>query len=393
MQKKILFAGGSHSDIPMIEAARKLNYFVITSGNNPLDKGHVLADQVVLADFSDKNAILEVAKALKINAICSSSNDFSVVSCSYVAQELVLPGFDSYETTLMLHHKNQFRELASSIGMPIPKTKIFSGYKSLCNGDVLDLKYPLMVKPIDLTGGKGIRKISEPSEFPLNLLEITQLSHKNEVVVEEFIKGTLHSFSTFLVNKKIVFDYADNEYSFLNPYLVATSSSPGRFSNEIRCELKKEIEKLAQELKLVDGLLHAQFILEDSSFKFIEFTRRCPGDFYSVPVMLSTKFNHAEAIVLNSLGKSFQHLKIQDQNGFFSRHCAMPTKSGTYMGVQISNEIKNNILKYFPLLPLETDIQSFLSTKVGIYFLQYSSEIEMHEKTRNINELIRVIIE
>ena len=31
--KKMLMLGGSHAEIPMIQAARKLGYYVITTGN------------------------------------------------------------------------------------------------------------------------------------------------------------------------------------------------------------------------------------------------------------------------------------------------------------------------------------------------------------------------
>jgi len=393
MQKKILFAGGSYSDIPMIEAAKDLNLFVITSGNNPLEKGHALSDKYVLADFSDKDAILKIAKDLQINAICSSSNDFSVISAAYVAEQMGLPGFDSYQTTLILHHKNLFREFGMQINLPLPKTKIFSNRTSLYLEDVKGLSFPLMVKPVDLTGGKGIKKIMNSAEFPLDLREILLLSHNKNIVVEEFIEGSLHTYSTFIVNQKVVFDYTDNEFSYINPYLVSTSSAPGSFSDTIKNKLKIEVEKLAKKLNLVDGLLHSQFILEKNSFKFIEFTRRCSGDFYSIPVEMGTNFKHAKAIVLNSLGAPFLEISNRIQKGFFSRHCSMASKAGIFKGIDISKEIQGNIVNEFPLLLKDEYINNYLTTKASIFFLKYENEKEMQEKTARINELIKVLID
>ena len=85
-QKKILIAGGSHADIPMIKAAKKINYYVITSGNKSDDLGHQYADEYAPADFSDKEQVLAIAVKHNIDAIISSCNDFSAISCAYVAE-------------------------------------------------------------------------------------------------------------------------------------------------------------------------------------------------------------------------------------------------------------------------------------------------------------------
>ena len=108
-----------------------------------------------MADFSDKEAILSLAKDLKIDAICSSSNDFSIISSAYVAENLSLPGFDDFATTMRLHHKDLFRSLALEIDLKRTKSLSFDFSK----GDVLeinDMQFPVIVKPVDLTGGKGI---------------------------------------------------------------------------------------------------------------------------------------------------------------------------------------------------------------------------------------------
>ena len=68
--KKLLIAGGGYADIPLINAAKDLGYYVITSGNRPDELGHKESDEYRYADFSEPETMLELAKALKIDAIC-----------------------------------------------------------------------------------------------------------------------------------------------------------------------------------------------------------------------------------------------------------------------------------------------------------------------------------
>jgi len=161
---KILIFGGGYADVPMILAAKKMGFHVITSGNRVDDIGHQYADEVHLEDFSDPVAMHELAKRLQVDAICPSCNDFAATSAAFVAAELGLPGYDSYKTSLLLHHKDRYRKYASSIGVLSPRAFSFASTR-----EALRLKpsisYPAIVKPVDLTGGKGISVIHNDAEF------------------------------------------------------------------------------------------------------------------------------------------------------------------------------------------------------------------------------------
>ena len=95
-KKKLLIAGGGYADIPLILSAKKLGYYVITSGNRPNELGHKYSDEYKKADFSDPDAIFNLSKDLKVSAICACCNDFSALSAAYAAEKLGLPGHDPY---------------------------------------------------------------------------------------------------------------------------------------------------------------------------------------------------------------------------------------------------------------------------------------------------------
>lgn len=390
MKKKILLiTGGSYSDIPLIKAGQELGYHVITSGNNPNDLGHKYSNEVQLEDFSNKEAMLELATKLNIDAICSSSNDFSVISSSYIAQKLNLKGHDNYDTTLKLHHKDKFKEFALVNNFLVPNSLSFSSIEDLRN-NIKKITFPAIVKPIDLTGGKGIKKVLNKQELLKVASYAFEISKAGRIVIDDFVEGSLHSFSSIIKNKKIIFYFADNEYSYLNPYLVSTSTSPAFNIKKVKHILIEQTERLASLLNLSDGILHMQYLMNKDIINIVEFTRRMPGDLYYKPVKYSTGINYATYIVKASCGLDISELIPHKQKGYYSRHCIMSSKKGKFSTITFDKKIQDNILEKFIWAREGDEIEDILTYKAGVVFLKYNSEEEMIIKNKQITNLIKI---
>lgn len=389
--KRLFLLNGSHSDIPLIRAAKSMGYYVITSGNRPDLVGHTYADEFVFGDFSKPELMLQIAREIKADAVCSCANDFGAISASYVSEKLGLLGHDPYETTLILHHKDKFKEFSRKYGIPTPLADGFEDLK-----EALEQKdkvtYPVMVKPIDLTGGKGVTKVERPEDYETAVIKAFQMSPAGHIVIEPFIEGTHHSFSTFLVDRKVAAYYSDNEYSFASPFLVSTSAGPATNIDLVRDELISVSEKIADILKLVDGVFHIQYILSDNKPYILEITRRCSGDMYPVPVEHSTGIPWSEWIVRAETGMGCEAFpKDRTQKRYGGRHCIVGEKNGLVKGIYISPEIAENIYEKFIWGKDGDIIKDYLVDKVGIVFLEFSTREEMLEKTEHIMNYIHPI--
>ena len=91
MQQRVLILNGSLSEIPLIEEAHKLGYYVVTSGNAPSLIGHAYADEYIPCDYSDKEAVLDLVRKHRIDRIISCANDFGAITASYVAERMGWP--------------------------------------------------------------------------------------------------------------------------------------------------------------------------------------------------------------------------------------------------------------------------------------------------------------
>jgi len=390
--KKLLVLSGSHSDIPLIEAGKRLGFHVITTGNDPTLVGHRYADEYHSVDFSDEQAILDLSRKLNIDAICSCANDFGAITASYVAEKMGLPGHDPYEITLTLHHKHRFKEFALSNKITTPYAASFSSPEKAC-AELDKLSFPLIVKPVDLTGGKGVSKVNSKEEYIKAVRHAFSSSRRNKCLVEEFIQGTYHSFSTFVHDRKIVFCYSDNEYSFINPYLVTTSAAPAIGIEKVRYQLRQEAERIIDLLSLCDGIFHIQYIQTGARAWILEITRRCSGDFYPYPVNYATGLDWAEWIVKAESGFDCADFPQVVQRGFFGRHCVMSRRNGVVKSMNISHELEGNVIDKFVILAKGDVIDDYMVNKAGVVFLQYGCMDEMIQKTTNINNFVSVEVE
>ena len=386
-RKKLLIAGGGYADIPLILSARQLGYYVITSGNRSDELGHIHSDEYRPADFSDKEAMLKLATEISIDAICPCCNDFSAISSAYVAEELGLPGHDSYETSLLLHHKDQYREFAMANGIPTPVAK---GYSDL--GTALssldNFQLPVIIKPVDLTGGKGITKVHNPDEFHPALENAFTISKSGRIIIEEFLDGTRHGFSAFIREGRVVFHFADNEYYYMNPYLVSGASTPTTAPTSAVEELIYQSEKIAGLMGLVDGIFHVQFILCDRQPVIIEICRRPPGDLYIKLVEHATGVDYPGWIVRAFCGDECHGLTHQEVDGYFLRHCIMASRSGILKNVTFEPEVEDKIVDRMMFWKPGDRVEDYLVTKFGIVFLEFGSPDELLDQSKLMQQLI-----
>lgn len=388
--KKLLILNGSHSDLPLIEAGRKLGFYVITTGSEPTLIGHSKAHEYHSADFSDHHAVLQLAQSLKIDAVCSCANDFGALTAAFVAEQMGLPGHDSWQTALTLHHKDRYRQFAQEIGVPSPAAVSFTDINDALTPP---MALPVIVKPVDLTGGKGVTQVTCADEYQLAVKHAFATSRCKRIVVEEFLPGTLHSLTTFLRNRQVIFHFCDNEYSFQNPYLVSTSAGPATDFSAVASDLFAAAQNVAENLQLVDGVLHMQYIMTNRSAKIIEITRRCSGDLYPSPVQRATGVPWAEWIVRAECGMDTAEFPKAQQQGFVGRHCIMASRNGIVRNVRIAAELQPCICDQLLWWTPGYRIDNHLVQKLGILQLQYESLQQMLLMTQRINDLVQVELE
>ena len=286
------------SAAPIYSYLVECGHEVFVIGGNPDDYLARSAHNYVQLDYSDEAAALALVDQLKVKFIIPGCNDRSYLTCAEIAAARDFPGIDSVAVTDTINNKQAFRQFAQGQAIPIP---------GVWTVDDLPTDRPLIVKPVDAYSGRGITVLKEVTNDLLNqaIQRARQFSKSGQYLIEEFVSGQLYSHTAFIADGQIQMDHIVEEHGSANPFTVDTSCVRYDLAQHILDAIRHDVTSMAQALKLVDGLVHTQFILQGDQYWFIEVTRRCPGDLYSLLIQFSTGAAYAENYARPFLGEPF----------------------------------------------------------------------------------------
>ena len=217
----VLILGASRMQIPAISAAHDLGFRVAVADRTSGAPGVALADEFVRVDLADQDGMLHAARRLQsvggLDGVFTAGTDFST-SVAYVAESLGLPGIP-FEVARNASDKARMRGVFSSAGLPSPRFVTLG-----LNDDPLrlaaSLRKPLVVKPVDNMGSRGVIRVDTDEELPNSVKSAISSSRTSRVIVEEFIDGPEFSLDALVYEGEIfVCGIADRHIRF-PPYFV-----------------------------------------------------------------------------------------------------------------------------------------------------------------------------
>ena len=394
LKDAVLITGGGHSELPLIEALHRLGYRVISTGMNRDGLGHKEADVYIPADFSDGEAVLSIAEENHVCGIVSGCNDFAYISAAYACARLGLPGHDAPEKAAQVHHKNRFREVLRTNGLPCPGFRL-CGSAEEAAAVQKELRLPLVVKPTDLTGGKGVSVCRDRTQIPELAETALSVSRRDSVLLEEYIEGSNHGVSALIRNGRVCFAFFDNEEYYLNPYLVSGAYGPSDLSEQVKEAILRQIETVFLSVGLCDGLFHCQCIVTDDGIPYlIDPCRRAPGDLYVELVSLVTGIDYPMAIVKSELGLPIdEELRYAPRERNIARECIMTDRNGIIRRFVTEPEYEAKVIRRLQWGREGDLIEDYLKYKAGIVFFEFRNPVEMGGMMKRLYENMRIEVE
>lgn len=388
MAKNLLMLSAKESDIVFIQTAQKMGYHVITTGYKAERAGNRFADEYLPFDYSDYDGLAQLAREHEISAICQGCTDFCAFTASVVGEKLGFKGHDNLKNTEIIHRKDAFKAFAREHGVRSPLTRSYtSREEALADRDAR--RFPLIVKPADLAGGAGVRVVENETEYREAVDYAIGWSHIGHIVVEPFIRGTLHSISTFLLCQKVATFGTANDYSYKNPYLTNTGLFPADNWECAADVLIPEIERVASILGLVDGLLHLQYIMDEKGEPWIiEMMRRSPGNNFTTALSNSTGIDWREWILRAEAGEDCSDIpRVCAPKKYYGYHSIMAPKNGVFLAQHIAPELRNYVLEETQWMPRGHEITDYMTEKTGSIQYHFETEDERRSILPRINEL------
>lgn len=301
--KNLAIIGASYLQMPLIKKAREMGYVTHVFAWKANDPGETEADYFYPISIVEKEKIAEVCRSLKIDGICTIASDLAAVTVNYVADQLGLPG-NSMECTELSTNKAAMREAFRLNNDPSCISR-----KILPEDHVLEkmeegFKWPLIVKPSDRSGSRGIFLVNSPQELKKAVDEAREQSFNKVVLVEDYIPGDEYSIEYISQNGNHHFLAATRKETTGAPHFIETGHiEPSGLSDEMLNNVCKVVVHALNTLKITTGASHSEIRIHNDDIRIIEIGGRMGGDCIgSHLVPLSTGYDYVGMVIDCAVG-------------------------------------------------------------------------------------------
>lgn len=399
-QKKVLMLGGLRYLIPVIQVAHELGYYVITCDYLPNNIAHKYADEYHNISITDKNAVLKLARELKVDGVMSFAVDPGVLTAAYVCEELGLPG-SPYASIQILQNKDLFRSFLEKNGFNTPKSH---GYHSLNEvlSDIKSFQWPVIVKPVDSAGSKGVTRVDKISNLEEAITCALKNSLSHRFIIEEFIEqqGCSSDSDAFSINGELKFISFSNQYfdnKAANPYTPSAFSWPSSMPCNKQEELASEIQRLLQLLHMNTSIYNIETrIGTDNKAYIMEVSPRGGGNRLSEMLRYATNTDLIKNAVRAAVGETISKIEPCTYNGYWSEVILHADQTGIFKKISIEENIKENHIIEIDLWVQPGDlIYSFngANDAIGTLVVKFNNEQQQYDMMSCINSWVKIITE
>lgn len=300
-KKKLAIIGASYLQLPLVEKAKEMGVETICFAWEDGAVCKNLCDRFYPVSTVDKEEILRICRDEKIDGITTIASDVATLTVCYVAEQMGLVGNpDKYSQTTT--NKFLMRQCFMEHCIPSPNFCESNGTVPETVGSFL---FPVIVKPTDRSGSRGVEKVEEESELKAAIERACAESFQKKAVIEEFVEGREISVESISFKGKHYILQITDKVTTEAPFFVELEHhQPSSLPEDIKSQVKEIVLHALDALHIQYGASHSELkITEDGDIRVIEIGARMGGDFIgSNLVRLSTGYDFLKGVIEVVLG-------------------------------------------------------------------------------------------
>lgn len=399
-QKRIMLLGGLRYLLPVIDAAHKQGYYVITADYLPNNIAHKYSDEYCNVSIIDKEAVLKEAMRLQIDGIMSFACDPGVMAASYVQNKMGLPSFGPFSSIEVLQNKDKFRAFLRDNNFNVPWAKGFSSVDDAMN-ESSNFPLPLIVKPTDAAGSKGVSRVDRIEDLKFALEQAMSYSISGRIIIEEFIdkQGCSSDTDSMSIDGKLVFtSFCAQRFDTkaANPFTPAAYSWPSTFTKEQETYLVSEIQRLITLLGLKTVVYNIETRVSSDGRPYImEIAPRGGGNRLCEMLRYSTGVDLITAITRSVVGDPLLSPIVQKSyNGCWAEIILHASHSGIFEKIEISKDLPAEIIEEDIWVKKGDYVESFEGANhaIGTLILKYQSPEILEQSIIQQSEWLKIVV-
>lgn len=367
--RKLAIIGASYLQEPLIQKAIDMGIETHVFAWQCGDVGEELADYFYPISIVEKDRILDKCREIAIDGICTIASDLAVITVNYVANAMGLIA-NSMECTEVSTNKNLMRKCFEKNGDPSPRSIMVENADEITE---MQLEYPIIVKPLDRSGSRGITKLTDSSGLIEAIEHAKEEGFVKKALVEEFAEGQEYSVECISWEGKHSFLALTHKFTTGAPKFIETGHlEPAQVSEELLQQITKVVFHALDSLGITFGASHTEIKISPTGIiKIIEIGGRMGGDFIgSNLVELSTGIDFVGAVIQVALG---------EEPSLAKKHDAM-VAAVRFVFEQVDMDVFQDIMRGNPEMIVQADVPEKVSgevtdssTRFGYYLMATDS--------------------
>lgn len=396
--KKILLLGGSAQQVVAIETAKRLGYYTVLCDYLPDNPGQYHADVFYQVSTTDKEAVLKVAVNEKIDGILAYASDPAAPTAAYVAEKLGLPG-NPYKSVEILCNKDLFRKFLAEHDFCTPKAKGYGSVAEATDGlKAGSFSFPVVVKPVDSSGSKGVSRINSIDEVKEKLEYAMSFSRSKRIIIEEWVEkyGYQIAGDGLSIDGKLVFRYFANDHfdpKCVNPFVPISASFPYNMPEEVQNKIHDTIQRLLTELGMRTCTYNFDMRIDkDYNVYLMEVAPRDGGNYIPDVIRYATGVDLVECSVKAAMGDPIELLADHDPKGFWAYYAVHSYEDGVLDEVKVRDDVKPMIIENHLIKHPGDHIEAFrgANSTLGCFVMKFDSMDQMLHMMDHSDEWIRI---
>ncbi|HFC9205583.1 ATP-grasp domain-containing protein [Clostridium perfringens] len=312
MDKKLVILGTNEYQNPLIVRAKELGYETHVFGWRTGAIGETTADVYYDLNILDYETLWKEVEKIQPCGVASIASELAMHPMNYLLRKLGIP-CNSLKTEKIATNKYLMRCVMRDAGLDGPKFALVGEYFSM--EEVSEFKYPLIVKPVDLSSSRGVMKVNSSNELQDAVNYALSWSKKKKVLVEEFIEGPEYSGESIAYEGKYkLLVLTEKQTTGAPHYIERGHRQPAKLSPEIYKRVEETLYKAFASIGIEYGAVHPEFkITNEGKVIFMEVGARMGGDCIgSDLVPISTGYDFMGMVISIGCGKEPSFEKIRE---------------------------------------------------------------------------------
>lgn len=312
---KVMVLGGGSCQMNLIERLKKQGDEVVLIDYLPDCPASSLSDTHLLISTFDTKSVLEAARKFEIEAIITLGTDQPVLTAAKVAEELDLPFYLTSEQALAATNKRVMKKMFTKNGIPTANYRLIK--KDFEDRDIKDISFPVVLKPVDSQGQRGIYKLNSIEEIREHMADTLSFSREDKALLEEYYESDEITVNGWLSDGKLALLSVVDRVSMTagaHIGICIAHNFPSLHLKEYYDEIQKLTEQIVSVFGFKNGPVYFQYLIGKDRIKVNEIAMRIGGAYEDITLLEITGFDVLKMLIDTVKGKSLSIDKLQRYN-------------------------------------------------------------------------------